>query len=34
MVFAINKDRIGWIVGFPQKPELFIRLGLPTRLQS
>ena len=32
MVFAINDDRIDWIVGFPQKPELFTRLGLPTEL--
>ena len=32
MVFAINNDRIDWIVGFPQKPELFTRLGLPTQL--
>jgi RNA polymerase sigma-70 factor (ECF subfamily) len=34
MVFAIEGDRIAGIVGFPQKPELFTRLGLPTRLPS
>ena len=34
MVFAIDNDRIAGIVGFPQKPELFTRLGLPTRLPS
>jgi RNA polymerase sigma-70 factor (ECF subfamily) len=32
MVFAINNDRIAGIVGFPQKPELFTRLGLPIEL--
>jgi RNA polymerase sigma-70 factor (ECF subfamily) len=34
MVFAIEGDRIAAIVGFPQKPELFTRLGLPTRFPS
>jgi RNA polymerase sigma-70 factor, ECF subfamily len=32
MVFAIEDERIAGIVGFPQQPELFIRLGLPTEL--
>ena len=34
MVFAIEDDRIGWIVGFPRRPALFTRLGLPTELPS
>lgn len=34
MVFAIQADRIGGIVGFPRQPELFTRLGLPTELPA
>ena len=30
MVFALRGDRIIGITGFPQQPELFTRLGLPT----
>ncbi len=33
MVFAIQGDRIAWIVGFPRQPELFTRLGLATELE-
>ena len=29
MVFAIRGDLIDGIVGFPQQPKLFVRLGLP-----
>jgi RNA polymerase sigma-70 factor (ECF subfamily) len=32
MVFAIGGDKIVGITGFPRRPELFARLGLPTRL--
>jgi RNA polymerase sigma-70 factor (ECF subfamily) len=32
MVFAVDGDHIGGITGFAQRPELFERLGLPTRL--
>ena len=32
MVFAIAGDRISGITGFAQRPELFVRLGLPTEL--
>jgi RNA polymerase sigma-70 factor (ECF subfamily) len=32
MVFAIDGDLISGITGFPQQPELFRRLGLPTEL--
>jgi RNA polymerase sigma-70 factor (ECF subfamily) len=34
MVFAIERERITWIVGFPRRPELFTRLGLPTSLDA
>ena len=34
MVFAIQRDRIAGIVGFPRQPELFTRLGLPTELEA
>ncbi len=34
MVFAIRGDRIDGITGFPRQPELFTRLGLPTRLAT
>jgi len=33
MVFAIERDRIAGIVGFPRQPELFTRLGLATELE-
>jgi RNA polymerase sigma-70 factor, ECF subfamily len=33
MVFAIQRERIAGIVGFPRRPELFVRLGLLTRLE-
>ena len=33
MVFAIGGRQISGIVGFPRQPELFTRLGLPTRLE-
>ena len=32
MVFALEGERIAGIVGFPQQPALFARLGLPTEL--
>jgi RNA polymerase sigma-70 factor (ECF subfamily) len=32
MVFAIEGERITGITGFPRQPELFTRLGLPTRI--
>lgn len=32
MVFAIQGDRIHTITGFPRRPDLFLRLGLPVRL--
>jgi RNA polymerase sigma-70 factor, ECF subfamily len=32
MVFAIDGDTIAGITGFPRRPELFARLGLPTQL--
>jgi RNA polymerase sigma-70 factor, ECF subfamily len=32
MVFAIDGDSIGGITGFPRRPELFERLGLPVAL--
>ena len=32
MLFAIAGDRISGITGFAQRPELFVRLGLPTEL--
>lgn len=32
MVFAIAGERIAGITGFPRRPELFTRLGLPTQL--
>jgi RNA polymerase sigma-70 factor (ECF subfamily) len=34
MVFALRGDRISGITGFPQQPELFTRLGLPTELRA
>ena len=34
MVFALDGDRISCITGFPQQPELFTRLGLPTELDA
>jgi RNA polymerase sigma-70 factor (ECF subfamily) len=34
MVFAIDGDRIAGITGFPRRPELFTRLGLPTELAT
>jgi hypothetical protein len=30
MVFALRDDRISTITGFPRRPDLFLRLGLPT----
>ncbi len=30
MVFALRGDRISAITGFPRRPDLFVRLGLPT----
>ena len=32
MVFAIEGTRIAGITGFPQRPDLFLRLGLPVAL--
>jgi RNA polymerase sigma-70 factor (ECF subfamily) len=32
MVFAVRGDRIAGITGFPRRPDLFTRLGLPTEL--
>lgn len=32
MVFAVRGDRIAGITGFPQQPDLFARLGLPTTI--
>ena len=32
MVFAIDGDTIAGITGFPRRPDLFARLGLPVRL--
>lgn len=32
MVFALQGNRISGITGFARQPELFVRLGLPTRL--
>jgi RNA polymerase sigma-70 factor (ECF subfamily) len=29
MVLAVDGDRIAWIYGFPQRPDLFERLGVP-----
>ena len=34
MVFAIRGERIDGITGFARQPELFTRLGLPTRLRN
>ena len=34
MVFSIRGDRIGAITGFPRRPDLFLRLGLPARLPA
>ena len=34
MVFAINGDTIVGITGFPDRPELFKRLGLPVALPA
>jgi RNA polymerase sigma-70 factor (ECF subfamily) len=34
MVFAIRGERIDGITGFARQPELFTRLGLPTRLAT
>lgn len=34
MVFAIRGDRIAGITGFPRRPDLFARLGLPTELAA
>ncbi|MGE0029046.1 MAG: RNA polymerase subunit sigma-70 [Thermoleophilia bacterium] len=33
MVFAVQDERIRAITGFPRRPDLFLRMGLPTRLQ-
>ena len=30
MVFSLRGDRISAITGFPRRPDLFVRLGLPT----
>ena len=32
MVFAIDGDRVAGITGFPERPELFDRLGLPVEI--
>jgi hypothetical protein len=32
MVFAIENDRIAGITGFPQRPDLFERVGLPVEI--
>jgi len=32
MVFAIHGDQIAGITGFPNRPDMFIRLGLPAQL--
>jgi RNA polymerase sigma-70 factor (ECF subfamily) len=32
MVFAVDGERIAGITGFPRRPDLFERLGLPTAL--
>lgn len=32
MVFSVGGDRISAITGFPRRPDLFARLGLPARL--
>lgn len=34
MVFSIDADRIRAITGFPRRPDLFLRLGLPVRLSA
>jgi RNA polymerase sigma-70 factor (ECF subfamily) len=34
MVFAIDADRIAGITGFPRRPDLFSRLGLPVRVDG
>ena len=34
MVFAMNGDSIVGITGFPDRPELFERLGLPVSLAA
>ena len=34
MVFAIQGERIAGITGFPRRPDLFARLGLPTELDG
>ena len=34
MVFAIDGDRIAGITGFPDRPELFERLGLAVELAA
>ena len=33
MVFAIDGDRIAGITGFPHRPGLFERLGLPIEIE-
>lgn len=32
MVFALRGDRIAGITGFPEDPDLFVRLGNPVTL--
>jgi RNA polymerase sigma-70 factor (ECF subfamily) len=34
MVFSLEGDRIAGITGFPRRPDLFLRLGLPTTLPA
>jgi hypothetical protein len=34
MVFSIEGERIAAITGFPRRPDIFARLGLPARLVS
>jgi hypothetical protein len=34
MVFAVEGETIVGITGFPDRPELFARLGLPVRLNG
>ena len=33
MVFAIDGAKIAGITGFPRRPELFVRLGLPATVE-
>jgi hypothetical protein len=32
MVFALDGNMIAGITGFPRRPELFVRLGLPVQI--